>query len=565
MAKSNTDPLDDPLSLQTDSDALEDLTEQLEGNIDFSGNESPEGEDRPSYTLPFAADDERNEENRMGTFATYTQLVIPPVRQDTLDFNKLLPSAVDTSAAEGSTSDGLQSFPHAIPLLNITVTDPQKREQASMFGMKNGYITYLVTTKTELPNYKQQETTARRRFKDFVALSEVLRNRYRGYFIPPRPDKNVVEAQRQSESFVEERRVALQKYMTKLACHPAIARGEELQLFLEAEGDLTTNIMWQRLQPPASSLVEGTAKLTLQLVGKERAVLDPVEAAQPTKKAGDPMRALKESIHSSKMVGCHYDEVEQQLRREKDVMEEMKEALLSTSRAAEQLVTKMDRVGAVMGDLGLGFFKLSKCEESEGVALAQSTGTMRYSASVTADTKAVATTLVKMAKLLQKVTNKTAMELEPLHETLGMMPAVLRGLNSREHQLLTQTTLEAQLEAKRKSIEELEGGAQKLFMGDRGKVRYLNELKSDVNQLELSISAARTEYQKIRDVNQQELTRFRDERSADMMQLMQNFAVVQTASAQRQLEMWLHLASTLGAQPEQLQQAKETRIPPNTQ
>ena len=55
------------------------------------------------------------------------------------------------------------------------------------------------------------------------ALAELLKVTHRGFFIPPRPEKNPVEGQRASEDFVEQRRIALEKYLLQLAVHPAIA------------------------------------------------------------------------------------------------------------------------------------------------------------------------------------------------------------------------------------------------------------------------------------------------------------------------------------------------------
>ena len=56
------------------------------------------------------------------------------------------------------------------------------------------------------------------------ALSELLKVTHRGYFIPPRPEKNPVEGQRASDDFVEQRRSALEKYLQQLAMHPAISQ-----------------------------------------------------------------------------------------------------------------------------------------------------------------------------------------------------------------------------------------------------------------------------------------------------------------------------------------------------
>ena len=58
------------------------------------------------------------------------------------------------------------------------------------------------------------------------ALAELLKVTHRGYFIPPRPEKNPVEGQRASNDFVELRRHALEKYLIQLASHPAIIQSD---------------------------------------------------------------------------------------------------------------------------------------------------------------------------------------------------------------------------------------------------------------------------------------------------------------------------------------------------
>ncbi len=58
------------------------------------------------------------------------------------------------------------------------------------------------------------------------ALSELLKVTHRGYFIPPRPEKNPVEGQRATDEFVEVRRNALEKYIIQLAMHPAIVQSD---------------------------------------------------------------------------------------------------------------------------------------------------------------------------------------------------------------------------------------------------------------------------------------------------------------------------------------------------
>ena len=53
---------------------------------------------------------------------------------------------------------------------------------------------------------------------------------------------------------------------------------QELRVFLEAEGELAEHPMWCSLRPLSQGgLIGGTAKLSKQLFGLERSVLDPVQ------------------------------------------------------------------------------------------------------------------------------------------------------------------------------------------------------------------------------------------------------------------------------------------------
>lgn len=58
------------------------------------------------------------------------------------------------------------------------------------------------------------------------ALADLLKATHRGYFIPPRPEKNTVEGQRASSDFLESRRLALERYLQQLATHPVISRSQ---------------------------------------------------------------------------------------------------------------------------------------------------------------------------------------------------------------------------------------------------------------------------------------------------------------------------------------------------
>jgi hypothetical protein len=124
-------------------------------------------------------------------------------------------------------------------VLRITVSNPQKIPEAGASmaaGIASSYVTYLINTHTNISSYQGSDFSVRRRFRDVVTLSDRLAESFRGFFIPPRPDKNVVESQvMQKHEFIENRRAALEKYLRRLAAHPVLRQSDELRLFLQVE------------------------------------------------------------------------------------------------------------------------------------------------------------------------------------------------------------------------------------------------------------------------------------------------------------------------------------------
>lgn len=188
-----------------------------------------------------------------------------------------------SSSPSSSTSD----------FIKITVSDPQKESEPSSSSIVPGsgtYVTYLVTTRVRSPD--PAGFSVRRRFRDFVALADRLAESYRGFFIPPRPDKSLVESQvMQKQEFVEQRRLALEKYLIKLAGHPVIGKNEELSVFLRASGKLPM----AGSADVASRVLDGAVRLPMQLFGDGgTGVLQPQEAVQPAKGGRDLLRMFKE-------------------------------------------------------------------------------------------------------------------------------------------------------------------------------------------------------------------------------------------------------------------------------
>lgn len=200
--------------------------------------------------------------------------------------------SVEISGAEPTPSPpGSQSS--SSEYLRISVSSPQKEVESSNSIVPGGntYVTYLITTSTNVPDYGGADFSVRRRFKDVVTLSDRLSESYRGFFIPPRPDKSVVESQvMQKQDFVEQRRVELEKYLRRLARHPVIKKSDELRVFLTVQGrmPLPTSI------DVASRMLDGAVRLPKQLLGETRSVIEPQDVVHPAKGGRDMLRFFKE-------------------------------------------------------------------------------------------------------------------------------------------------------------------------------------------------------------------------------------------------------------------------------
>ena len=113
------------------------------------------------------------------------------------------------------------------------MSDPVKQGE----GMQ-AYVSYRVSTRTDLPSYRWAEFSVIRRFRDFAWLQGRLMERNAGAIVPPVPEKNVVAKYSFNAEFIERRRAALEVFLNRCAAHPALRQSADLQLFLEANEEV---------------------------------------------------------------------------------------------------------------------------------------------------------------------------------------------------------------------------------------------------------------------------------------------------------------------------------------
>ncbi|KAK3022293.1 hypothetical protein RJ639_045400, partial [Escallonia herrerae] len=421
--------------------------------------------------------------------------------------------------------------------IKIAVSNPQKEVQSSNKIVPGGntYVTYLITTKTNLPDFGASEFSVRRRFKDVVTLSDRLVEAYRGFLIPPRPDKNVVESQvMQKQEFVEQRRVALEKYLRRLADHPVIRKSDELRVFLQVQGRLPLAAS----ADVASRVIDGAVKLPRQLFGDAPSTIGPQDAVQPAKGGRDLLRMFKElkQYVANDWGGSRppVDEEDKEFLEKKERLRDLEQQLSNASQQAESLVKAQQDMGETMGELGLTFLKLTKFENEEAVLNAQ-----RIRA---ADMKNVATAAVKASRYYRGLNAQTVSHLDTLHEYMGLMLSVHTAFSDRASALLTVQTLLSELSSLNSRAEKLETSSSKRFGGDKSRFRKVEELQEAIRVTEDAKNCAAREYERIKENNRIEIERLDAERKADFLNMLKGFVTNQVFYSEKIGSEWAKVA-----------------------
>lgn len=117
----------------------------------------------------------------------------------------------------------------------VTTVSAPKRENE---GAKDGFVSYLVTTKTTFKSFQRPETEVRRRFTDFVFLYSTLSTEYPAIAVPPLPEKHnlsYVRGDRFSPEFTARRMHSLHRFLKRITLHPELRRSSILLQFLESD------------------------------------------------------------------------------------------------------------------------------------------------------------------------------------------------------------------------------------------------------------------------------------------------------------------------------------------
>lgn len=402
------------------------------------------------------------------------------------------------------------------------------------------YVTYLVVSRTNLPEFgpkEFKEFRIRRRFRDFVTLADRLADKYRGYFIPPRPDKNVIESQvMNGKEFIEGRRGALQKYLRRLAIHPVLRRTEELRLFLNTDGPLpllpSTDI--------ASRMLDGAAKLPRQLFGSESPSLSlplPSEASQPARGGRDLLRMWKElrqSVSNDWGVGGGkpgLTEEEREFQERRERLTELEKRLGEASVKASQLVKAQENFATVFSDVGLALLSMGRFH----LSLPDSSFSQKVHCT---DCKFLGEAAIMVHRKWKECTGKTDVCLLAVEDQLASLSAVHVAFADRHQAFLTAQTLASDVQLKQEKAEKLALASSRVLGGDTTRTRRLTDLQEEIHTIEEAKQVADEELHKIRERNREELERFEVERKRDFFKMVEGFVRTQESLAGESALVW---------------------------
>ncbi|MEW5309807.1 MAG: hypothetical protein WDW38_001665 [Sanguina aurantia] len=383
--------------------------------------------------------------------------------------------------------------------IRVTVRDPEKVEIASKLGIRNHYVSYLVRTDSGMEGFKADGMEVRRRFSEFEALHKMLKHSYRGYFIPPLPDKSYIDSKLAQDDFLRLRRADLQAFLRGIAHHPVMREAEVLKVFLLQPGELQYNPAWVvALQSTHSTGATNLASL-----------LDSTTAGAA---ASGWVSWMRHSVTSP--IKRVMDEEELQLRESKELLRDLERLLQLSCESARMTCAHMEAMAGGLFELGRNMGMLSKFEEAVQAKSGQYTQGGQSAAARGTDCKKLAIANSKQHTVWKNTSVKAAASLVALHDYYILVPEAIAAWRSGP-------------------------------VGGREKRQHA--LQASMEKLELMIKASQDSYSQVKQRNQSELMRLNLERETDFHRMFQNFTATQAQLVQSSANMWATAARQFSA------------------
>mmetsp|Transcript_10444 Transcript_10444/g.17574 ORF Transcript_10444/g.17574 Transcript_10444/m.17574 type:complete len:479 (-) Transcript_10444:450-1886(-) len=391
--------------------------------------------------------------------------------------------------------------------MHITVSDPVQHSE----GMQK-YTSYRVDVRppSAVPNQQQPQeiflntstfSSVLRRYSDFLWLYERLHVEKAGAIIPPLPEKQPVG--RFSPTFIEDRRVNLERFLRRVSVHPELADAKCLDTFLRAD-DIT-------FHGAKSAKGEIMASSTANIAVKPKSGgLNRWFAEAKTSISGDLVRSPDDDL---------FDEIARYIQG-------LDTQMKNVSQQATGLVRKGKEISNGLFEFGLAFNLLGQSE-------ADALGDALCKMGETAD---------KLSVLSSDHADKEMNQFEdPIQDYIKMIHAVKLALQRRHEKRISYSTCLSNVQTKQMSLSKL-----RMQPGQEAKA-YAAEMSMRRAQEEAEV--ARDDFATVSQRVLREMDRFKREKAEDMRRTVLDYIQLQVEYNKRMEEVW----SSLIPQLEQVQ------------
>ncbi|GAX81957.1 hypothetical protein CEUSTIGMA_g9385.t1 [Chlamydomonas eustigma] len=390
--------------------------------------------------------------------------------------------------------------------LEISVVEPTKQGEGV-----SAHICYKVRSRPLLSGPTAPPASeVVRRFRDFSWLQYKMQERHKGVIIPPLPEKSAVQKFQMGTDFIEQRRRALQVYLSKVVSHPVLKEVPELNTFLRANEEEWTMEMarWQ------------------------------AETAASSKPAvGGAMQWFRNLQHSAQnMVSGRSDDSSEDpaYLKVRDYINSLEAHLVEAQRQAGRLARKEGELAAALAEFG---------NAAEGLGKFDSQGLLRGSFDILcARAGQVATTSRQRAERLS-----ATFEI-PLQQQARAIKSVQSAMSDRSVALSAYVLAKGDLDSKKLRLARLRATPGL----SEGKVV---EAERETMDAEEKVCITKLAYDTIVSRMTEELNRFQKERSVELSILLKELALTQAQSASENAQAWSSLLADIQQQQQMVRVA----------
>mmetsp|Transcript_19608 Transcript_19608/g.33300 ORF Transcript_19608/g.33300 Transcript_19608/m.33300 type:complete len:512 (+) Transcript_19608:61-1596(+) len=362
--------------------------------------------------------------------------------------------------------------------LHISVTDPTKCKEG--FGTST-YISYKIHSTTDRPQFATGSHSVVRRYNDFTWLVGELSYEFPGAIVPPLPEKQSVG--RFSDEFIESRRRALEKFLTRVAAHHELGTAQCLIVFLQAD------------------------ETGLNEAKKEAKNAKSRAAAADSSNWIDKMTTSKPDLDKS-AADIKIEEIMQYINL-------LEKQLANVTKFAENLVKRSRETSLAFFDFAQGFNALGA---SEGATVGPALTELGNTAEV----------------LAANSHNFAEMEVvrlvEPLEEYSRMLysikGAMQQRLNKKNAYLSSMIDVEAKQNAYRK------------VLGVPGKEALVEVKEQAVANAQKAADNAKSDFEKVSERLLTEFELFKNQKAIDIKQIISSFVDLQVEFNKKSEEAW---------------------------